>query len=176
MPLQKGLIYYMDLTKANYLEYVLYLFRDYASNNGKDIPEYRIVWKTKNELFFGTTLSWDSTMHDPIKTKLNSKFEPLEFHQSISDEHEDKFPTNVRYAWFNKYDKPSNNMLDLCSNPTMLLIEAVDFVNSLDFDDSPLQPYFKDFESLTTGVKLPFLLVSKDIDLTPVSLIKVEEN
>ncbi len=174
MILQKGLIY-MDLTRANYLEYVLYLFKEYISDK-KDLPEYRIVWKNKNELFLGDSMSWDSSMHDPTKTKLSSEFGPLESPQSISDEYKDKFPTNVRYAWFNKYDKPFNNILGLYSTPTMLLAEAVDFVNSLDFDDSPLQPYFKDFESLTTGVKLPFLLVPKNIDLTPVSLVKVEEN
>lgn len=168
----------MNLTKANYLEYVLYLFQSYASKKGtKEFPTYRVVWKNNDDIFLGNSLTWDVGLtHTPIEIKLNTDFEPIVSPKYISGNNKDHFPSNIRSTWVKKYTAPFNNFVKLYLTPAELLAEAVDFVNSLDFDDSPLQPYFKNFESLTTGVKLPFLLVPKDIDLTPVSLVKVEEN
>ena len=167
----------MNLTKANYLEYVLYLFKSYASRKSeKEFPTYRVVWKNNDDMFLGNSLSWDAEYQTLVQTKFDTDFEPHLSPIFVSGSNKDNFPTNVRSAWVEKYDAPYNNFVKLYSTPAELLIEAVNFVNSLNFDDSPLQPYFKDFESLTTGVKLPFLLVSQDIDLTPVSLVKVEEN
>ncbi|KDA46386.1 hypothetical protein ACRXID_03875 [Ligilactobacillus animalis] len=167
----------MNLTKANYLEYVLYLFKSYASRKSeKEFPTYRVVWKNNDDMFLGNSLSWDAEYQTLVQTKFDTDFEPHLSPIFVSGSNKDNFPTNVRSAWVKKYDAPYNNFVKLYSTPAELLIEAVNFVNSLNFDDSPLQPYFKDFESLTTGVKLPFLLVSQDIDLTPVSLVKVEEN
>lgn len=167
----------MNLTKANYLEYVLYLFQSYASKKSKkEFPTYRVVWKNNNNMFLGNSLSWDAESQTLVQIKFDTDFEPRLSPIFASGSNKDNFPANIRSAWVKKYDSPFNNFVKLYLTPAELLAEAIDFVNSLDFDNSPLQPYFKDFESLTTGVKLPFLLVSKDIDLTPVSLIKIEEN
>lgn len=167
---------FMNLTEANYLEYTLYLFHEYVSSKNKNIPEYRVVWRKDNELFLGDSLSWDAHKHNPITTTVDSDFEPQVSALFISDEYKKTFPTNIRYTWFKKYNGPFRPLLNLYQNPPLLLKESINFVKSLDHEDSPLQLRFDNFESLTYGTKLPFVLVPNDVELTPVSLIEVSKN
>lgn len=175
----------MNLTEANYLEYTLYLFKEYLISEknipNKKLPNYRIVWAKENDLLVGNTLFRDTTSMKLAFRHLDSAYIPDTTYLSVNSVPEDTFPAHPRINWYDKYQSKPNRFTDLeelYKTPDLLLRESIDFVNNLKDKKLPTDPVamLLDYKNLSTNTELPFILVPRDVELTPVSLIEVSKN
>lgn len=166
----------MNFNQAVCVELSLRLFEEYVTykNRGKHIKKYSIVWDSPFGLLMGNTFTTNEFL-TPIRTYLDSEFTPIDETLKI-EENEKSFPANVRFPWYDKFDRQWSSFYPLYQNPTMLLKEIVGFVESLDSIDTPYEPQFVDVTLINSGKTLPFLLLDDNISLTPVSLIEASES
>ena len=167
----------MNFNQAVCVEYSLNLFEEYliAKKNGEHIQKYSIVWKSPLGLITGKTFTTNESF-TPVKTSVDSEFTPIDETLRIIEENEKAFPANVRFPWYDKFDRQWSSLYPLYQNPTMLLKEIVRFVESLNSIDTPYEPQLVNVTLINSDKILPFLLLNDNISLTPVSLIEASEN
>lgn len=166
----------MNFNQAVCVEYSLNLFEEYliAKKNGEYIKKYSIVWKSPFGLITGKTFTANESF-TPVKTSVDSEFIPVDEILYI-DQSGNSFPANVRFSWFDRFDKKWSSLIPLYQKPAMLLKEIVNFVESLDDIKNPFEPQLIDVNFVDSSKKLPFLILESNTKLTPVSLIEASEN
>ena len=170
----------MNISDAKRFEYTLSLFKEYLSSKyGKDYPEYQIIWKVNNDLISGNLLRWSSSDFFPrvVQLKVDNEFNVYDDILLTDDNHQDKFPRDMRNRWFDKYQKDWSSPEQIYLNPVVLLMESIKFIKSNDFVTiSDTQPIMYGVKYLSNQITLDFLKLDTDCDIKPVSLIEVSKS
>lgn len=167
----------MNLVEAKYLEYTVnVIFKEFLEYNGhEDLPTYKILWKHNDKLFFANTLNFENNY-----TIMISKTTPdlIPYYERLSIVENSKFPNDIREFVFSKYlGKRFANPLPLYNDPLALLKDSISLATSLDefHLDNP-EYRLLNVSYLDSKIDLPFILVDKDFELEPISLIEVSKN
>lgn len=167
----------MNLVEAKYLEYTVnVIFKEFLEYKGhENLPTYKILWKHNNKLFFANTLNFENNY-----TVMISKSTPdsIPYYEKLPLVENEKFPNDIREFVFSKYlGKPFANPINLYNDPLALLKESISLAKSLDkfHLDNP-EYRLLNVSYLDSKIALPFILVDKDFELEPVSLIEVSKN
>lgn len=167
----------MNLVEAKYLEYTVnVIFKEFLEYKGhENLPTYKILWKHNDKLFFANTLNFENNY-----TVMISKSTPdsIPYYEKLPLVENEKFPNDIREFVFSKYlGKPFANPINLYNDPLALLKESISSAKSLDkfHLDNP-EYRLLNVSYLDSKIALPFILVDKDFELEPVSLIEVSKN
>lgn len=167
----------MNLVEAKYLEYTVnVIFKEFLEYKGhENLPTYKILWKHNDKLFFANTLNFENNY-----TVMISKSTPdsIPYYEKLPLVENGKFPNDIREFVFSKYlGKPFANPINLYNDPLALLKESISLAKSLDkfHLDNP-EYRLLNVSYLDSKIDLPFILVDKDFELEPISLIEVSKN
>lgn len=167
----------MNLVEAKYLEYTVnVIFKEFLEYKGhENLPTYKILWKHNDKLFFANTLNFENNY-----TVMISKSTPdsIPYYEKLPLVENGKFPNDIREFVFSKHlGKPFANPINLYNDPLALLKESISLAKSLDkfHLDNP-EYRLLNVSYLDSKIALPFILVDKDFELEPVSLIEVSKN
>lgn len=165
----------MKLTEAKYLEYSINVFKEFfEERESAKMPTYKILWKRNNKLFFADTLKFDEDYY-VLKPHIHSDLSTT--NNRINVDTPDSFPADIRRVCFDNYlNKPDSHPDNLYKHPYALLKEMINFVNTIEKNIDDPEYRLLNVSYLGTDIKIPFLLVEKDFELEPVSLIKVSKN
>lgn len=166
----------MNLVEAKYLEYTVSIFKKYLEyKRNANLPIYKILWKHNDKIFFANTLNIDDN-YNILINKLTPGFNP--YHDKLPIIENGKFPIDVMEIIHQKYFPSGfSNPINLYNNPLSLLKEAISVVESIDEFrlDNP-EYRLLNVSYLDSKIALPFILVDKDFELEPISLIEVSKN
>lgn len=166
----------MNLIEAKYLEYTINVFfKECLERKGITSPTYKILWKHTDKLFFANTLNVDDN-YTVLASKLDTDL--TTYHKRLNDSDSDNFPFDIRKIVYDKYFNDIHaRPISLYKTPLLLLAEAISLVNSLkEFRIDNPEYRLLNVSYLDSKIELPFMLVNKDFELEPVSLIEVSEN
>lgn len=167
----------MNLVEAKYLEYTVnVIFKEFLEYKGhENLPTYKILWKHNDKLFFANTLNFENNYTVMIN---KSTPDSIPYYEKLPLVENEKFPNDIREFIFSKYlGKPFANPINLYNDPLALLKESISLAKSLDkfHLDNP-EYRLLNVSYLDSKIALPFILVDKDFELEPVSLIEVSKN
>lgn len=159
----------MEFKKAQMFEYALSLFPDFLHERSfEDIPTYKIVWKIGNDLLTANTYKTNSS-NTPITEYVRADGEIAPETWSAYKPESDLY--KIRTDWFNKYGNPYQSPWGIYKNPPQLLQQLIQNYSDFDVKEDRGASILFDVHFLKNDVALPFLVLSTDIDLMPVSLI-----
>lgn len=167
----------MNLVEAKYLEYTVnVIFKEFLEYKGhENLPTYKILWKHNDKLFFANTLNFENNYTVMIN---KSTPDSIPYYEKLPLVENEKFPNDIREFIFSKYlGKPFANPINLYNDPLALLKGSISSAKSLDkfHLDNP-EYRLLNVSYLDSKIALPFILVDKDFELEPVSLIEVSKN
>lgn len=165
-----------DLQKAKFFDYSLHMATGFADYKNAKTIDYKIVWKINGRLATANALRYQGNR--PVGLSVSHTWMPSE--EILSTKNSlNRFPDKFEEQ-FNKYfdvENPYSDFAKLYQQELPLFIQLLKFNEKIKkIDTSKFNEFLYNVKFLDTNVELPFIKLSDEDLIIPVSLIEASEN